>query len=170
MLNLGIGGNRVLHDNTGPSALARFDRDVLAQSGVKYVIVLESINDIGHAYDPAKPYDVVTAADLIQGLTQLVERAHMHGIKAIGATLTPYLGAGYASPAGEEVRKAVNQWIRTSNVWDGVADFEAVTIDKATGAFDTRYNAPPHPDHLHPNDAGMEAMANAINLKLFTEK
>lgn len=170
VLNVGIGGNRILHDGTGPSALARFDDDVLSQSGVKYLIILESINDIGHAYDPKKPYDVVSTADLIQGITQMADRAHDHGIKVFGATLTPYLGAGYASPEGEVVRKAINQWIRTTTVLDGFIDFEAATIDKATGAFDTRFNAPPHPDHLHPNDAGMEAMAGAIDLKLFTQK
>jgi len=170
VLNLGIGGNRVLHDGTGPSALARFDADVLAQSGVKYMIVLESINDIGHAYDPAKPYDVVTAADLIQGLTQLIERAHTHGIKVFGATLTPYTGAKYMSPEGETVRKAVNDWIRTGKVFDGVIDFDAATIDKTTGAFQDTFNKPKPGDNLHPNDAGMEAMANSIDLKLFTEK
>jgi lysophospholipase L1-like esterase len=170
VLNLGIGGNRILHDGTGPSALARFDHDVLGQSGVKYLIILESINDIGHSFDANKPYDVLTAEDLIQGLTQMADRAHAHNIKVFGATLTPYLGAGYASPEGDAARQAVNKWIRTTTVLDGVIDFEAATIDKATGAFDARYNAPPHPDHLHPNDAGMEAMANSINLKLFTEK
>jgi lysophospholipase L1-like esterase len=167
VLNVGIGGNRVLHDGTGPSALARFDEDVLAQSGVKYMIVLESINDIGHAYDSKKPYDVVSADDLIAGLTQLAERAHMHGIKIFGATLTPYSGAGYMSPAGEEVRKAVNHFIRTSPVFDGVIDFEAATMDKTTGAFQAAFD---RGDHLHPTDAGMEAMANAIDLKLFTGK
>jgi len=167
VLNAGIGGNRILHDVTGPSALARFDDDVLAQSGVKYLIILESINDIGHAFDPANPYDVVTAEDIIQGLTQLADRAHMHNIKVFGATLTPYAGAKYMSPAGEAARKAVNQWIRTTTVLDGVVDFEAATIDKATGAYDPKYDST---DHLHPNDAGMEAMAAAINLKLFTEK
>ena len=86
VLNEGIGGNRVLHDTAGPSALARFDRDVLAQAGVKYLVILESINDIGHAQDPVKPYDVVTADDLIQGLSQLAARAHTHGIKVYGAT------------------------------------------------------------------------------------
>jgi len=170
VLNLGIGGNRVLHDTTGPNALARFDADVLAQSGVKYMIVLESINDIGHAYDPGKSYDVVTAADLIQGLTQLVERAHAHGIKVFGATLTPYTGAKYMSPEGETVRKAVNDWIRTGKVFDGVIDFDAATIDKETGAFKAEFNKPKPGDSLHPNDAGMEAMAGAIDLKLFTEK
>ena len=167
VLNAGIGGNRVLHDNAGPSALARFDEDVLEQSGVKYLIILESINDIGHAADPVKPYDVVSADDLIQGLTQLAERAHMHGIKVFGATLTPYLGAKYASPAGETMRKTVNQWIRTSSLLDGVIDFEAATTDKATGAFQAEFD---HGDHLHPTDAGMKAMADSIDLKLFTEK
>jgi lysophospholipase L1-like esterase len=167
VLNEGIGGNRVLHDNTGPNALARFDRDVLSLDGVKYLILLESINDIGHAWDSKKPYDVVTAEDLIQGFEQMAERAHEHGIRVIGATLTPYLGAGYSSPEGEAVRKAVNTFIRTSKSFDGVIDFDAATIDKATGAFDSRFNAPPHEDHLHPNDAGMEAMGNAIDLRLF---
>lgn len=164
VLNVGIGGNRVLHDNTGPNALARFDRDVLGQSGVQYMIVLESINDIGHAADPKRPYDVVSADDLIAGLTQLVERAHMHGIKVYGATLTPYLGAGYSSPTGEEIRKAVNQFIRTGKVFDGVIDFEAATQDKASGAF---LAADDHGDHLHPNDAGLKAMGDAVDLKLF---
>jgi lysophospholipase L1-like esterase len=168
VLNAGIGGNRVLHDGTGPSALARFDTDVLAQSGVKYLIILESINDIGHAADPKKPYDVVTASDLIAGLTQLAERAHVHGIAVFGATLTPYVGAGYSSPAGEAIRQAVNQFIRTSKVFDGVIDFDAATRDSANPrAFLPAYD---HGDHLHPNDAGLKAMGDAIDLKLFTAK
>ena len=167
MLNQGIGGNRILHDTTGPSALARFDRDVLAQSGVKYLVIMESINDIGHATDPTKPYDVVTADDLIAGLTQLAIRAHTHGIKVYGATLTPFVGAKYQSPTGEEMRQAVNQWIRTTNQFDGVIDFDKVTTD------------PTHPgmflplddsgDHLHPGDAGYKAMGESIDLKLFTK-
>jgi lysophospholipase L1-like esterase len=167
VLNQGIGGNRVLHDNTGPSALARFDRDVLAQAGVKYLVIMESINDIGHATDPAKPYDVVTAEDLITGLGQLATRAHTHGIKVIGATLTPFVGAKYQSPAGEEMRQAVNKWIRTTNQLDGVIDFDKVTTD------------PTHPgmflilddsgDHLHPGDAGYKAMGESIDLNLFTK-
>jgi lysophospholipase L1-like esterase len=173
VLNVGIGGNRVLHDGTGPSALARFDTDVLAQSGVKYLIILESINDIGHAYDSKKPYDVVTADDLIAGLTQLAERAHMHGIKVFGATLTPYFGAGgvptgYGSPAGEQVREAVNAFIRTSKVFDGVIDFEKAATTPANPTWwDPKAD---HGDHLHPSDAGMKAMADSINLKLFVGK
>jgi lysophospholipase L1-like esterase len=165
VLNEGIGGNRILHDTTGPSALARFDRDVLAQAGVKYLLIMESINDIGHATDPAKPYDVVTAEDLIVGLSQLAARAHTHGIKVIGATLTPYVGAKYQSPAGEEMRQAINKWIRTTDQLDGVIDFDKVTTD------------PTHPgmflvlddsgDHLHPGDDGYKAMGESIDLNLF---
>ena len=167
VLNQGIGGNRILHDTTGPSALARFDRDVLAQAGVKYLVIMESINDIGHATDPAKPYDIVTADDLIAGLTQLATRAHTHGIKVIGATLTPFVGAKYQSPAGEEMRQAVNKWIRTTNQLDGIIDFDKVTTD------------PTHPgmflplddsgDHLHPGDEGYKAMGDSIDLSLFTK-
>lgn len=167
VLNEGIGGNRVLHDTAGPSALARFDRDVLSQAGVKYLVIMESINDIGHATDPAKPYDVVTAEDLIVGLGQLATRAHTHGIKVFCATLTPYVGAKYQSPAGEEMRQAINKWIRTTNQLDGVIDFDKVTTD------------PTHPgmflvlddsgDHLHPGDAGYKAMGESIDLNLFTK-
>jgi lysophospholipase L1-like esterase len=167
ILNQGIGGNRVLHDTTGPSALARFDRDVLAQAGVKYLVIMESINDIGHATAPTNPYDVVTAEDLIVGLSQLATRAHTHGVKVIGATLTPFVGAGYQSPAGEEMRQAINKWIRTTNQLDGVIDFDKVTTD------------PTHPgmflplddsgDHLHPGDAGYKTMGDSINLNLFTK-
>ncbi len=165
VLNLGIGGNRVLHDGTGPSALARFDRDVLSRPGVKYLIFLEAINDIGHAYDPKRPYDVVTADDLIQGYTQLVERAHQHGIKVIGGTLTPYTGAGYMSPAGEQVRVALNTWIRTNKTLDGVVDFDKATADPAHP--DTFLPSADKGDHLHPTDAGMKLMGNAFDLKLF---
>ncbi len=165
VLNVGIGGNRVLHNGAGPNALARFSTDVLAQPGVRYLIVLESINDIGRATDPRHPADVVSADDLIAGLTQLAERAHEHNIKIFGATLTPYAGAGYMSPAGEQIRQAVNSFIRTSKAFDGVIDFDRATQDKANpDAFNPAYN---RGDHLHPNDAGMKAMADSIDLKLF---
>ncbi|HZY62311.1 MAG TPA: SGNH/GDSL hydrolase family protein [Edaphobacter sp.] len=168
VINEGIGGNRVLHDGYGPSALARFDRDVIAQAGVKYVIILESINDIGRAYRLKNPEDVVTADDLIAGLSQLATRAHTHGIKVIGATLTPYVGAGYASPAGEKVREAVNQWIRTSDQLDGFVDFDKATQDPSNPtAFVPADNSG---DNLHPSDAGYKAMADSIDLKLFKEK
>jgi len=167
VLNEGIGGNRVLHDNTGPSALSRFDRDVLAQAGVKYLVILESINDIGHAQDPVNPYDVVSADDLIAGLSQLATRAHTHGIKVFGATLTPYIGAKYASPAGEQMRQAVNNWIRTTSVLDGFIDFDKATQNPASpSAFGPANDCG---DHLHPNDAGYKAMGESIDLKLFTK-
>jgi lysophospholipase L1-like esterase len=166
VLNLGIGGNRVLHDGYGPSALARFDRDVIAQSGVHYVILMEGINDIGNGYKAVGAYDPVTTAELIAGLSQLAERAHTHGIKVLGATLTPYIGAGYASPAGEAVREAVNQWIRTSPLLDGFVDFDKATQD-ATNPLVFSASADSG-DHLHPGDAGYKAMADSINLALFT--
>ncbi len=165
VLNTGIGGNRILHDGTGPNALARFDRDVIAQAGVKYVVVLEGINDIGHATDPKKPYDVVTADDLIAGLSQLARHAHTHGIKIYGATLTPFLPAGYSSPAGEAMREAYNHWIRTTPELDGFIDFDATARDpQHPESFLPAYDSG---DHLHPKDAGYQAMGDSINLKLF---
>jgi lysophospholipase L1-like esterase len=164
--NMGIGGNRVLRDVTGASALARFDRDVLSQSGVKWVMVLEGINDIGHG--ATAPAEMVTADDLIAGYKQLIERAHTHGIKAIGCTLTPFEGANYSREEGEAVRDAVNAWIRTSGAYDAVVDFEAATRDpnnpkRFLPGFDPG-------DHLHPNDAGYQAMANAVDLSIFGGK
>lgn len=167
VLNQGIGGNRVLNDVAGPNALARLDRDVLAQDGAKYVIVLESINDIGRLARLTSPDDEITAQQLELGLSQIAEAAHQHGMKAYGATLTPYKGANYYSETGEKVREAVNDWIRTSNVFDGVADFDKATRDSQDPLqFDARYDSG---DHLHPNDAGYQAMANSIDLGLFAK-
>lgn len=165
VINEGIGGNRLLHDGYGPNALARFDRDVVAQSGVKYVIVLEGINDIGHTAKPLKPSDEVTAPQLEFALAQLVARGHDHGLKVFGATLTPYVGASYESPAGEQMREALNQWIRTSGVFDGVIDFDKVVRDPSN----PRVFAPKMDsgDHLHPSPAGYKAMGSAISLSLF---
>ena len=129
VLNEGIGGNRVLNDRHGPSALARLDRDVLAQNGAKYVVVLEEINDIGRFPHLAGPEDAFTPQQMELAYTEIVEAAHEHGLKAYGATLTPYGGAGYFSDKGEQVREAVNQWIRTSGVFDGVIDFDEITRD-----------------------------------------
>ncbi len=165
VLNEGIGGNRVLNDQAGPSALARLDRDVLAQNGVRYVIVLESINDIGRLAHLTAPEDDVTAPMLEQGLKQIADAAHEHGIKAFGATLTPYGGAGYGSEKGEQVRKEVNNWIRTSGTFDGVIDFDQITRDPQNpDRFNPVYDSG---DHLHPSDAGYKAMGDGIDLKLF---
>jgi lysophospholipase L1-like esterase len=165
VLNEGIGGNRVLNEQTGPSALSRLDRDVLAQNGVRYLIVLESINDIGRLAKLAAPEDEVTAQQLEEGLRQIADAAHQHGIKAFGATLTPYGGAGYFSDRGEQVRKDVNNWIRTSGAFDGVIDFDQITRDAQNP---DRFN-PLHDsgDHLHPGDAGYKAMGDGIDLNLF---
>jgi lysophospholipase L1-like esterase len=166
VLNEGIGGNRILHDGTGPSALARFDRDVIDQAGVRYVVILESINDIGHiARNPTPGDPAVTADELIAGLQQLILRAHTHGIKIIGATLTPFTGAHYFSPEGEIMRQTVNAFIRKPGNFDGVIDFEAATKDPANpGMYLPAYD---HGDHLHPSDAGYKAMGDSIDLKLF---
>ncbi len=164
--NMGIGGNRVLRDGTGVSALARFDRDVLSQSGVKWLMVLEGINDIGRG--ATVPAETVTADEIIAGYKQIIERAHTHGIKVIGCTLTPFEGANYARETGEAVREAVNTWIRTSGAYDAVVDFEAATRDPNNPK---RIRADFDPgDHLHPNDAGYQAMANAVDLSMFGGK
>jgi lysophospholipase L1-like esterase len=164
--NEGIGGNRVLHDGTGVSAIARLDRDVLSQSGVKWLMVLEGINDIGHVF--TNPGESLTAEDLIAAHRQIIEQAHAHGIQVIGCTLTPYEGAGYSRDPGEAVREALNQWIRTGGAYDAVVDFEAATRDAQSPK---RIRAEFDPgDHLHPNDAGYQAMADAVDLSIFTNK
>jgi lysophospholipase L1-like esterase len=116
VLNEGIGGNRLLHDGLGPNALARFDRDVLAQTGVRWLIVLEGINDIGTASSSAE--------DIIGAYEQLIFRAHAHGIRVYGATILPYEGAAYFSPSGEAIRQKVNAWIRNSGKFDAVIDWD----------------------------------------------
>jgi lysophospholipase L1-like esterase len=169
ILNQGIGGNRILRDNTGVNALARFDEDVLSPPGVKWLIVLEGINDIGQgARANALPENAVTAAELIAADRQMIERAHLRGIKVMGATLTPYGGAVYSSEKGEAIRDAVNTWIRTGGAFDAVVDFEAATRDpnnpkQLRAEFDSG-------DHLHPSDAGYQAMADAIDLAVFGGK
>ncbi len=165
VLNQGISGNRLLRDGAGVSALARFDRDVLAQPGVKWLMILEGINDIGLSSNS----DPVSSDDLIASLKQLIERAHEHGIKVIGGTLTPYEGAAYYRESGEPIRMAVNQWIGASSngggAFDAVVDFDAATRDpEHPKQFRAGFN---NGDHLHPNDAGYQAMADAIDLSMF---
>ncbi|MEJ8856769.1 SGNH/GDSL hydrolase family protein [Variovorax robiniae] len=161
--NAGISANRVLRNVTAPSATARFDGDVLAQSGLKYVIVLEGINDIGlGALASAEP---VTASQLIAGYRQLIARAHQKGVRIFGATLPPFEGAGYYSAEGEGKRQAVNNWIRTGGEYDGVIDFDqAIRDPNRPSRMRTQYDSG---DRLHPNDAGYRAMGDAISLQLF---
>jgi lysophospholipase L1-like esterase len=161
VINAGISGNRVLSDGAGISALARFDKDALMQTGATHVVVMEGINDIGQARSNPSP----GAPELIAAHKQLIERAHARGLKVYGATLTPFEGAAYYTPEGETKRQALNEWIRTSGAYDGVIDFDKVTRDPAApskmlAAFDSG-------DHLHPNDAGYKAMGESVDLALF---
>jgi lysophospholipase L1-like esterase len=164
----GIGGNRILNDSAcfGVNALARLDRDMLSVAGVKDVILLEGINDIGFSQTPntgcTAPNTNVSAAQIEAGYLQIINQAHLHGLKIFGGTLTPFKGAAYWSPAAETKREAVNNWILTSHAFDGVFNFAKAVQDR----FDPLYFNPAYNsgDNLHPNDAGYEAMANAINL------
>jgi len=168
VINSGISGNRVLHDVMGQNALARFERDALSWPGVTHIIVLEGTNDIGFSAIPNSPFGeqaAVSADEIISGHRQLIARAHARGITILGATLIPFNGAGYYSAAGELKRVAVNEWIRTSEEYDGVIDFDLATQDPDDA---TKMRADLHSgDWLHPNDAGYEAMAAAIDLSLF---
>jgi lysophospholipase L1-like esterase len=167
----GISGNRVLNDSVcfGVNAQARFFRDVAERAGAGFVILLEGINDIGFSQTPnggcTAPNTDVSAAQIIAGYQHIIAAAHAAGLKISGATLTPFQGAGYYSAAGEAKREAVNNFIRTSGAFDGVIDFDAAVRNPANPlqllpAYDSG-------DHLHPNDAGYQAMADVINLALF---
>jgi len=168
--NQGIGGNHLLTDGLGPNVLSRFDRDALAPAGVQWVIVFEGVNDLGGL----ARLDEVTAAEhaalvrrVVAAYQQVIARAHAHGLRVYGATITPYVGSTYyhPGPMSEADRQAVNQWIRTALHFDSVIDFDAVVRD------------PQHPDqllpiydcgdHLHPSPAGFKAMGDAVPLDLF---
>lgn len=166
VINMGISGNRVLRHLVGSSALARFDRDVLARSGVEWMVLLEGINDINFTALPGAPEsEQASAQQIIEGLAQLVDRAHAHGIKVLGGTLMPMGGLWLHNPQTEAMRQEVNAWIRSSDKFDAVVDFDALTRDPANPErlhpdFDAG-------DFIHPNDAGNRAMADAIDLRLF---
>jgi lysophospholipase L1-like esterase len=166
VVNAGLSGNRLLRHGFGVSALARFDRDVLSMAGVRWMTVLLGINDITFPAVPGMPAsEAVTADDLIWGFKQLIERAHAHGIKVAGATILPVEGVNTYTESGEAIRQAVNQWIRTSGAYDAVIDFDAAVRDPANPK---RLRASFDPgDHVHPNDAGNEAMAAAIDVSIF---
>jgi lysophospholipase L1-like esterase len=164
----GISGNRTLHDLIGPNALARFDRDLSGSPGARWVILLEGINNIGIPGAFGLPGEQVSADEIIAGHRQLIARARERGLKIYGATLTPFEGTtfpGYYTAAGEAKRQAVNSWIRTSGEFDAVIDFDKAVRDPA---YPTRMLAAyDSGDHLHPNDAGYQAMADAVDLGLF---
>ena len=172
VIDEGIGGNRVLNNSAcyGQSAVARFSRDVLDQPGVRAVIVLEGINDIGYSEDAnigcEAPNTNVSAAQIIDGYKKMIAAAHSHRVKIFGATMTPF-GSAWFWSIGEQAKwQAVNDWIRTSGAFDGVFDFA-----RAAGDPDNPdYLSPPDDsgDGLHPNDAGYAAMAAAVNLTRLT--
>jgi lysophospholipase L1-like esterase len=167
VLNEGIGGNRLVHDRAGPNALARFDRDVLAQSGVRWLIVLEGVNDLGTRVSAKERHEqAATADDLISAFQQIIVRAHAHNIRAYGATILPFEGAFYFTPDGEADRQKVNQWIRTSGKFDAVIDLDAATRDPKNPSWFSA--AADSGDHLHPADGGYKIMSDTIDLKLFS--
>jgi lysophospholipase L1-like esterase len=180
VLNVGISGNRLLHPNPdadqeresfaaylGHSGLRRFDRDVLAQPGARYVITLLGVNDIGQAGGRSAPADeAVTAQQLIDGHRQIVARGRTAGLAVYCGTILPFGGTpGYDTPGNEAKRQALNEWVRTSGECDAVVDFDVAVRDPAEPtALRAEYDSG---DHLHPNDAGMAAMAAAVPLRLF---
>jgi lysophospholipase L1-like esterase len=168
VINHGIGGNRLLRDGLGPNALARLDRDVLALPGVRWLIVLEGINDIGtRVAARARGERWATAEDIVAAYEQIIVRARARGIRVYGATILPFEGAaGYFTPDGEADRRKVNEWIRTSGRFDGVIDFDAATRDPQAAS--RLAAAVDGGDHLHPSAAGYRIMADAIDLGLFT--
>jgi lysophospholipase L1-like esterase len=172
VIDEGIGGNRVLNPSAcfGQSAVTRFSRDVLDQTGVRAVIVLEGINDIGYSEDAnlgcEAPNTNVSAAQIIGGYRKMIAAAHSHGVKIFGATLTPFGSAWVWSIEGQAKWQAVNNWIRTSGAFDGVFDFARAVADPNA----PKYLGPADDsgDGLHPNDAGYAAMAGSINLTRLT--
>ena len=170
MLNHGIGGGHVLLDGLGPNAVSRFDRDVLAQPGVRWLILFEAINDIG-TFDPEGIKPKAAHDQLVRELTtaysQMIEKAHAAGIKAYGATITPFVGSDYyhPNPAVEADRQLLNAWIRQKGHFDGVVDFDAVVRDPAMP--DRMLPEYDCGDHLHPSPAGYKAMGEAVDLALF---
>jgi lysophospholipase L1-like esterase len=187
-VDAGISGNRVLNDSTcdGQSALARFKRDALSHPGVKTVILLEGINDIGFSGKPDTscfaPNDpTVTAAQIEAGYRRLIKMAHASGVKIFAGTLTPFQGShcdyggNYGTAKGEALRERVNHWIRTSHAFDGVVDFDrALASPRDSRYLNASYNSTGGSncrsgDSLHPNDLGDQVMADAIPLRWFTK-
>ncbi len=172
VMNVGIGGNRLIHDSRGGSAQSRFDRDVIAQPGATHVIVMLGINDIRNR--GRKPEEEVTVDEMIAGLHQLTVRAHAHGLKIFGGTMLTFENEdfnpppglpGLYTPEGEAKRVAINAWIRDGGAFDAVIDFEQALRDPARPtqmlpAYDCG-------DHLHPSDAGYLRMGDIIDLSLF---
>jgi len=168
--NQGIGGNHLLTDGLGPNALARFDRDVLAPAGVRWVIVFEGVNDLGGLArdgEVAPSQHAALVRRVLAAYEQMIERAHAHGLRVMGATITPYVGSSYYHPGAlsEADRQAVNRWILAAGNFDAVIDFDSVVRDPQHP--DQLFPAYDCGDHLHPSPAGYKAMGEAIPLALF---
>jgi lysophospholipase L1-like esterase len=164
VVNQGIQGNQVLKDGAGVSALARFERDVLSRAGVKWVILLEGVNDINVQGSSDGP-GALTAEDLIWGYRQIIERAHIAGLRVMGATVMPEEGVRLANERTEGIRQTVNRWIRAKGNFDAVVDFDAAVRDpQHPGKLRTEFNSG---DNIHLSDAGYQALADAFDLKLF---
>ena len=172
VLNQGIGGNHLLTDGLGPNALARFDRDVLAQTGVRWLIVFEGVNDIGglaRLQDPPAAEHESLVQRILASYEQIIARAHAAHLKVIGATITPYTGSDYyhPPPSSEADRQKINAWIRAPGHFDAVIDFDKVVADPQRP--DGLAPALDCGDHLHPSPAGYRAMGEAIPLSLFLD-
>jgi lysophospholipase L1-like esterase len=165
VVNAGISGNRVLGDNA--SGIVRLSQDALRQPGIRWLMLLEGINDItGATRQPGPP--TLAAKDLIAAYKQIIETAHLYGVKVVGCTLTPYGGSPAHREAGERIRTEVNEWIRTSHAFDAVVDFDAATRDpKDPLRFKAEVDSP---DMLHPANPGYKMMADAVDLAIFTKK
>ena len=172
VLNLGIGGNRLLLDGLGPNAMARFERDVLGQAGVSHVVILEGVNDLGVLTrdGPVSPdAHAALVRQIIGAYQQMVSRARGRGIVAVGATIMPFGGSAYYHPEAptEAARQAINAWIRAPGHFDAVIDFDRVMGDPARpGHLNPAYDSG---DGLHPSMAGYKAMADAVPLEMFSQ-
>ena len=171
VLNQGVGGGRVLNDGAGPNALARFERDVLAMPGVRYVLILEGVNDLG-TFTRDAPQPPEAHAELVHRLiaayAEMIRRAHERGLVAIGGTIIPFGGFALYHPteANEADRQAVNAWIRAPGHFDAVVDFDALLRDPAHP--ERMRAAVDSGDHIHPSLAGYRAMGEAVPLALFS--
>jgi lysophospholipase L1-like esterase len=162
VLNFGIGGNTILRGGLGPTALTRFDRDILSQEGVRWLIVFEGVNDLGSTRDSTAAFNV--AKGLIAAYDTMIAKAHAHGIKVYGATITAFKKAGYYTPYRDAARNQVNEWIRTSGHFDAVIDFDKITRDPQDIA---TLRADLQSDYLHLNELGYQIMGKSIDLSLF---
>jgi len=173
VLNQAAGGNRILNDGLGPNVISRVDRDVLAQSGIRYAMIFEGVNDIGVA-EPDVASQTEIGDRIIGAYEQIVTRIHAFGIPVFAATITPFgtpngstVVQPYSDPEREKTRQRVNAWIRDSGVFDAVIDFDEIVRDpKEPSQLAPRYDSG---DHLHPNVAGYQAIADAFPINLFLQ-